>query len=65
VSLELPCPRCGARFAYRRDSTGESVRVWALRASVDGCMCLACRALWPPDQFDWLARLLGCPALPA
>lgn len=26
VSLHVPCPRCGARFAYR-DDAGESVRV--------------------------------------
>jgi hypothetical protein len=65
VSLELPCPRCGASIVYRRNSSGESVRVWALRVGEDGCLCLACRSFWSPDQFDWLARLLGGQALPA
>jgi hypothetical protein len=65
VSLELPCPRCGASIVYRRNSSGEAVRVWALRVSGEGCVCVKCRAWWSPDQFDWLAKLLGCQALPA
>jgi hypothetical protein len=65
VSLELPCPHCSARFAYRRDSTGETVRVWALRVSEAGCQCAACGTFWGPEMFTWLARLMGCPALPA
>ena len=64
VSLHVPCPRCGAKFAYR-DSAGEQVRVRALRVSEDGCKCLACGAFWAPDRFEWLARLLGCEPLPA
>jgi hypothetical protein len=36
-----------------------------LRVSESGCRCLACGASWGPDRFHWLARLLGCPALPA
>jgi hypothetical protein len=63
VFLEVACPRCGARFAYR-DSAGEQVRTRALRVSEDGCVCQACGAFWPPDRFEWLARLLGCPSLP-
>ncbi len=65
VSLRMPCPSCGSRFSYRRNSGGESVRLDALRVSEDGCECLACRANWSPDQFHWLARLLGCDELPA
>ena len=33
VFLRQPCPRCGARFTYRRNDTGESVRVRCLRVS--------------------------------
>jgi hypothetical protein len=65
VFLDVPCPSCGARFAYRRNGSGELVRTRALRVDEDGCTCLACSASWPPDRFEWLARLLGCPALPA
>jgi hypothetical protein len=60
VALELPCPRCEASFAYRRDSGGDRVRVWALRVSETGCECRACGAFWGPERFEWLARLLGC-----
>jgi hypothetical protein len=65
VFLEMPCPRCRARFTYRRDDFGESVRMRALRVGEEGCRCGACGASWEPRQFHWLARLLGCPALPA
>lgn len=64
VSLHVPCPRCGARFAYR-DDAGESVRVRVLRVSENGCRCQACQAFWEPSEFHWLARLLGCEPLPA
>jgi hypothetical protein len=63
VFLEVPCPRCQARFAYRRRD-GESVRTRALRLDEDGCGCGSCGAFWGPDRFAWLAKLLGCPALP-
>lgn len=64
VFLEVACPRCGARFAYR-ESAGERVRARALRVSEDGCICGVCHAWWPPDQFEFLATLLGCDPLPA
>ena len=57
--LHVPCPRCGERFAYRRDNAGERVRVLALRVSEHGRRCQGCQAFWPPEQFEWLARLLG------
>lgn len=63
VFLPMPCPGCGARFAYHCGSGGERVRTRALRVSE--CRCLACGAVWGADRFHWLARLLGCPALPA
>ncbi len=65
VSLRMPCPACGSRYSYRRSSSGETVRSDALRVSEDGCDCLACGANWPPQEFHWLARLLGCDELPA
>ncbi len=64
VSLDHACPRCESRFAYRRDSSGEHVRVRALRVSDDGCWCQHCGESWGPDQFGWLAQLLGCDPLP-
>ncbi len=64
VSLRMPCPSCGSRFSYRRSSGGETVRSNALRVSEHGAERLACRAHWPPDQFHWLAKLLGCAELP-
>ncbi len=60
VGLPMPCPRCGARRTYRRNGAGESVQSRALEVAESGCRCLACRAFWPPSEFHWLARLLGC-----
>src|SRR5262249_13326036 len=63
VFLPMPCPRCGARFAYRFNSSGEQVRTGgALRVSERGCECGACHAHWQPEEFHWLARLIGCEA---
>jgi len=64
VALRLPCPSCGKRFVYRL-SAGESVRSAALRVSEAGARCLACRASWEPAKLEFLAKLLGLPALPA
>jgi hypothetical protein len=64
VYLHARCPRCAAADAYHRDGAGERVRTRALRVSESGCRCLACGASWGPERFHWLARLLGCPALP-
>jgi hypothetical protein len=55
----VPCPRCEASFAYRPITGDDSVRLRALRVSEDGCQCFACGAFWPPDKFEWLARLIG------
>ena len=65
VFLREPCPSCGERFAYRRDSGGELVRTRALRVSESGCKCFGCGAFWAPERFEWQARLLGCEPLPA
>lgn len=64
VALRMPCPSCGETWSYRQNA-GEAVRAWALRVSEDGCTCLGCRAFWTPDQFEWLAKLLGCEPLPS
>ncbi len=42
VYLRQPCPRCGARHAYRNGSAGEHVRAPALRVSETGCRGGAC-----------------------
>jgi hypothetical protein len=63
VALRLPCPTCGSRFVHRHRA-GESVRSDAMRVSELGAECLACEASWSPDEFHFLARLLGCEALP-
>ena len=65
VFLRQACPRCGERHAYRSDGAGELGRGWALRVSETGATCGACGAFWGPERFEWLARLLGCPPLPA
>lgn len=67
ISLRgFACPRCAKKYVYRL-SGGENVRSWALRVSEDGARCVApgCGATWLPSEFEWLARLLGCPELPA
>lgn len=64
VALRLPCPSCGTKHVRGRNGVGESVRRWALSVSENGARCAACDAEWSPDQFEFLARLLGCPALP-
>ncbi|CAN1494932.1 hypothetical protein MCEMAEM6B_02218 [Mycobacteriaceae bacterium] len=63
IALRLPCPACSRKYVYRL-SSGENVRSWALRVSEDGARCQHCHATWTPGQFEWLARVLGCPELP-
>ena len=63
--VEQPYPHCNQHFAYRRGSEGASVRVRALRVSETGGKCLVCGAFWPPEKFEWLAKLLGCEPPPA
>ncbi len=58
--LSVPCPACGAKSAYRRDSAGERVRVPALQIVTElGCTCLVCRHTWGPELYLHLARVLG------
>lgn len=63
VALRFPCPSCGRQFVSRTNH-GERVRTWTLRVSEAGARCLGCDASWQPEQFGFLAKLLGCPELP-
>ena len=67
VDLRYPCPQaeCGRKFYYRQNGSGETVRTWTLRVSEDGARCQSCDATWSAEQFAFLARLLGLPALPS
>ncbi len=58
-TLPNPCPACGTQTVMRRDSGGDLVRQPALQIGGGGCTCQHCRAAWDPNQFVWLARLLG------
>lgn len=66
LHIAKPCPRCNRLMVWRRDEAiGEDVQQHVL--SIDpatGCDCLHCGAHWPPEQFEFLASLLGCPPLP-
>lgn len=61
-SLEAvePCPACGIKTVHRQDAAGDTVRIAALRLSVNGCRCQHCGAHWPPEQLEHLALVLGC-----
>lgn len=58
-SLPAPCPSCNRTTVYRRDSGGEMVRQPALQIGVDGCTCLACKTVWPPERFVLLSKVLS------
>lgn len=58
-TLPSPCPACGTAVVRRKDSAGESVRQPALQIGVDGCHCVRCKAVWGPQLFVHLARVLG------
>lgn len=47
------------------DRWRRSQGTYALRVSELGADCLVCEASWLPEEFHWLARLLGCEAPPA
>lgn len=58
--ISAPCPACGNTHAYRRDNTGEHVRVPALQIIAEhGCTCVVCHANWQPDHYLHLCRVLG------
>lgn len=55
-----PCPECGKRTVYRRDSGGDMVRQTALQLTVHGCTCVACGTWWDRDHLNFLAEVIGC-----
>lgn len=58
-TLPNPCPACNTATVYRRDSGGELVRQPALQFGPQGCYCVKCRAVWAPNRFLFLAKVLG------
>lgn len=58
-TLPNPCPACNTAIVYRVDSAGDRVRQPALQIGPAGCQCLKCRAVWAPEYFTHLARVLG------
>ena len=58
-TLPDPCPACGEKTAYRRDSGGDRVRGPALQIDTKTCRCNNCHAMWPREKFEWLGLLLG------
>lgn len=57
--LDAACPECGARMTTKTVD-GELVQVHALLVdSRNGADCQACRAHWPPERLDFLARLIA------
>ena len=59
-SIDAPCPSCGRKTVYRKDSAGETVRQPALKLVTNvGCTCQHCDAHWPPDKYLFLQKLLG------
>lgn len=60
MELCAPCPACGTKTVYRKDSGGDTVRQAALSLTTTGCVCLACRHDWAPQYFQHLAAVLGC-----
>ena len=59
LTLPNPCPACGVKIVYRRDSGGEQVRRPALQIGAHGCTCANCGYTWAPDLFVHLSRVLG------
>lgn len=60
VKAACPAPDCGVR-TVRRKIDGEWIRTAALHLDVEtGCSCLSCGSHWRPEQFTWLATLIGC-----
>mgnify|MGYP000084113330 FL=1 len=61
TSFELKgrCPECDCEKVRRRKFDGWG---WshALSVSAERAVCLSCFAKWPPSQFLFLGRLLGC-----
>jgi hypothetical protein len=64
LHLAASCPACRVRTTFLPDETGELVQSAALIVDgTDGCTCLACGEVWPPDRLELLAAVLGCQPL--
>ena len=64
MHLAVACPTCGMRTVFVPDETGEMVQRAALIVDgTDGCTCLACYTVWPPERLEFLADVLGCQPL--
>lgn len=64
LEVTAPCPQCGERYVYRKDSAGEVVRQAALQMTLDGCKCLSCNDLWAQDKLLTLSRVIDYEAAP-
>jgi hypothetical protein len=60
-SLPNPCPACGTKQVYRKDSAGDLVRQPALQIGAMGCECMRCHHMWAPQYFQHLASVLNYP----
>jgi hypothetical protein len=55
--LSAPCLACNATTVYRRDSSGEHVRLPLLQIVADtGCTCQACKHTWLPQHYLLLCQ---------
>ncbi|WP_280465962.1 DUF7341 domain-containing protein [Nocardia brasiliensis] len=61
--LRAPCPACGATTTQVDDGTGELVRRYALQADKSSASCSECETSWAPEQYRFLAAVIGA-ALP-
>lgn len=66
VSIAAACPTCRARMVLVAEpGTRDRVQVDALQVTMEdgrptAASCMACRASWAPQQFEFLGRLIGC-----
>lgn len=61
--LAARCPACGTATVHRRDTGGDYVRQAALTVTANGCVCQKCHTAWAPNQFQFLAKVIGCPEI--
>lgn len=64
LEVIAPCPECGERYVYRKDSAGEIVRHAALQMALVGCKCLSCNDLCAQDNLLTLSRVIDYETAP-